>query len=128
MVETINKIQFSPNDEIVYPKNNIKRSFQTEFIEINSDNCLVYQIIHSFLFYSFTSEEFLKLYNKDLIDKKSNYLIQSLNEIIQKIEKNTIIHCDNRVKLNYNKLKLLERLLKIIKFSQLKIQRDKLLK
>ena len=128
MVETINKIQFSPNEEIIYPKDNIKRSFQTEFISINSDNCLVYQIIHSFLFYSFTSEEFLKLYNKDLIDKQSNHLIQSLNEIIQKIEKNTIIHCDNCIKLNPNKLKLLERLLKIIKFSQLKIQRDKLLK
>jgi len=128
MVETINKIQFSPNEEIIYPKNNIKRSFQTEFISINSDNYLVYQIIHSFLFYSFTSEEFLKLYNKDLIDKQSNHLIQSLNEIIQKIEKNTIIHYDNYIKLNSNKLKLLERLLKIIKFSQLKIQRDKLLK
>ena len=128
MVETINKIQFSPNEEIIYLKDNIKRSFQTEFISINSDNCLVYQIIHSFLFYSFTSEEFLKLYNKDLIDKQSNHLIQSLNEIIQKIEKNTIIHCDNCIKLNSNKLKLLERLLKIIKFSQLKIQRDKLLK
>ena len=128
MVETIKQIQFSPNEEIIYPKDNIKKSFQTEFIEINSDNCLVYQIIHSFLFYSFTSEEFLKLYNKDIIDKQSNHLIQSLNEIIQKIEKNTIIHCNNYIKLNSSKLKLLERLLKIIKFSQLKIQRDKLLK
>lgn len=126
MVETTTKIKFSPNQEIFYPEQNIKRSFKTEVVNINKENYLVFQIIHSFLFYSFTSEEFIKLYNKDLIYNNSSELIRKINEIVQKIKKNIIIQCDPLFKLNSDKSESLERLSKVIQLSHLKIQRDKI--
>ena len=126
MVETLSNIKFSPNLEIISPNKNRKRSIQTEKININKDNYLVFQIIHSFLFYSFTSEEFMKLYNKDLIYNNSEELILKINEILKKIKKNTIIQCDPLFKLNSKKSESLKRLSKIIQLSHLKIQREKI--
>lgn len=126
MVDTTTKIKFSQNGEIFYPEQKIKRSFKTEVVDINKENYLVFQIIHSFLFYSFTSEEFIKLYNKDLIYNKSLELIRKINEIIKKIKKNIIIQCDPLFKLNSGKSQSLEKLSKIIQLSHLKIERDKI--
>lgn len=126
MVETTTKIKFSQDEEIFYPEQNIKRSFKTEVVDINKENYLVFQIIHSFLFYSFTSEEFIKLYNKDLIYNNSSELIRKINEIVEKIKKNIIIQCDPLFKLNSDKSESLERLSKIIQLSHLKIERDKI--
>ena len=125
MIKTTNRIKFSPNEEIFYPDKNIKRSYKTEIIDVNKENYLVFQIIHSFLFYSFTSEEFMKLYNKDLIYNNSIEIIKKINEIVAKIKKNIIIQCDPLFKLNLDKSESLERLSKIIKLSYLKIQEEK---
>lgn len=126
MVETTTKIKFSSYSNIFFPETNTKKSFKIERVSINSENYLIFQIIHSFLFYSFTSEEFIKLYNEDLIYENSNFLIKKLNEIIKKIKKNIIIQYDSLLKLNHNKLDNLETLSKIIKLSYLKIHRDKI--
>ena len=126
MVDTTTKIKFYQNGEIFYHEQKIKRSFKTEVVDINKENYLVFQIIHSFLFYSFTSEEFIKLYNKDLIYNKSLELIRKINEIIKKIKKNIIIQCDPLFKLNSGKSQSLEKLSKIIQLSHLKIERDKI--
>ena len=126
MVETTTKIKFSSYSNIFFPETNTKKSFKIERVSINSENYLIFQIIHSFLFYSFTSEEFIKLYNEDLIYENSNFLIKKLNEIIKKIKKIIIIQYDSLLKLNHNKLDNLETLSKIIKLSYLKIHRDKI--
>ena len=56
MVETTTTIKVSSDQEIFYPEQHLNRSFKTEVVDINKENYLVFQIIHSFLFYSLTSE------------------------------------------------------------------------
>jgi len=130
MVEVTKHINFSDSSELIlfdsdslYPSQKLK----TEFIPKIGNNFILFQLINSYLFQSFTLKEFLNLYNEKFIYKYGQKISEDINLLISKLENNICINFNNCIKINQKHTKQLIKLSKIIQLSYLSIKRHKLM-